>query len=210
MALDEWREVVDTYEAMEEEKKAESIKAQKKFAKANRMRDDLCKRRGNKRAIDSPVGTTSSGGIDSDDDGDEVTESEARTNLRNPSPAFAEEAPASDIPNSPVNQQSTTRKRKSRRFVSTHNRITKKPKPNKTDTMAEMSELRGLASALVKDTLGRRKEKSQRELTPSIAGTKELSARVLQVEVAIEEMHERSECMQETLCQILNAVKELS
>ena len=51
MALDEWRKFVDTYEAMEEEKKGESIKAQKDFAKANRMRDYLCKRWGNKRAI---------------------------------------------------------------------------------------------------------------------------------------------------------------
>lgn len=83
MALDEWREVVDTYEAMEEEKKAESTNVQKEFAKANRMRDNLCKRRGNKRAIDSPVMTTSSGDIDPDDDSDEVTEPEARTNLRN-------------------------------------------------------------------------------------------------------------------------------
>lgn len=78
--------------------------------------------------------------------------------------------------------------------------------------MAEMSKLRGLASALVKDTLERRKEKNQRELTshPSIAEIKELSARVLQVEVAIEEMHKGTESMQETLYQILNAVKELS
>lgn len=189
-------------------KKVESTKAQKEFAKANRMRDNLCNRRGNKRSIDSPVVTTSSGDIDSDDDTDEVTESEARTNLRNQSPAFAEEPPASDIPSSPANQQSTTRKRKSRRSNSAHIRIRKKTKQNKTDTMAEMSELRGLASALVKDTLERRKEKNQRELTshPSIAETKELSARVLQVEVAIEEMHERSESMQETLYQILNAV----
>lgn len=41
MALDEWREVVDIYEAMEEGKKAESTKFQKEFAKANRMRDNL-------------------------------------------------------------------------------------------------------------------------------------------------------------------------
>ena len=125
MALDEWREVVDTYEAMEEEKKAESTNAQKEFAKAHRMRDNLCKRRGNKRAIDSPVVTTSSGDIDPDDDSDEVTESEARANLRNQSAAFAEEPPTSDIPNSPANQQLTTRKRKSRRSISTHNRIRK-------------------------------------------------------------------------------------
>ncbi len=183
MALDEWREVVDIYEAMEEGKKAESTKFQKEFAKANRMRDNLCKRRGNKRAIDSPAVTISSGDSDSDNDSDEVTELEARTDFRNPSPAFTEEPPASDIPHSPTNQQTTMRKRKSDHSHSAHNRTRKKMKPNKTDTMAELSELRGLASALVKDTLERRKEKNQRELIshPSIAETKELSARVSQV-----------------------------
>lgn len=100
MALDEWREVVDIYEAMEEGRKAESTKVQKEFAKANRMRDNLCKRRGNKRAIDSPAVTISSGDSDSDNDSDEVTELEARTDFRNPSPDFTEEPPASDIPHS--------------------------------------------------------------------------------------------------------------
>lgn len=56
------------------------------------------------------------------------------------------------------------RKRKSHYSHSAHNRTRKKMKPNKTDTMAEMSELRGLASALVKDTLERRKEKNQESL----------------------------------------------
>lgn len=42
------------------------------------------------------------------------------------------------------------RKLKSCRSISTYNRIKKKAEPNKTDTMAEMSELRGLASALMR------------------------------------------------------------
>lgn len=80
-AFDEWREVVHIYKAMEEENKTESTKVQEEFAKANRMRDNLCKRRGNKRAIDSQAVTTSSGDIDSDKNSDEVTELEAHTNL---------------------------------------------------------------------------------------------------------------------------------
>lgn len=77
--------------------------------------------------------------------------------------------------------------------------------------MAEMSELCCLASALVKNTLERRKVKNQKKLTlhTSIAETKELGPRVSQVKVAIEEIHECSENMQETFYQLLNVIKEL-
>lgn len=44
-----------------------------------------------------------------------------------------------------------------------NNRTRKKMKPNKTDTIAEMLELRGFTSAVVKDTLERQKEKDQRK-----------------------------------------------
>ena len=42
------------------------------------------------------------------------------------------------------------RKHKSCRSISTHNQIRKKVEPNKTNKMAEISELRGFTSALVR------------------------------------------------------------
>ena len=81
MVLDEWKEIVDIYTAMEEGKKVESTKIQKKFAKANHIQDNLCKRRGNKRAIDSPAVTISSDDDNSDNNSDEVTELGAYTDF---------------------------------------------------------------------------------------------------------------------------------
>lgn len=68
MELNEWRNVVEIYKAMEEEKKAKSTKPQKEFAKANHMQDNLSKKYGNKKTINSPVVTTRIGDIHSDDD----------------------------------------------------------------------------------------------------------------------------------------------
>ncbi len=66
---------------MEEEKKAMSIKSQKKFVKQNRIRNNLCEKHGNKKTIGSPVVITNNGVNVSDDDGDEVRESKVCVNF---------------------------------------------------------------------------------------------------------------------------------
>lgn len=77
MVLDEWREVLNIYTTMEERKKAKSTKVQRKFAKTNCMQNNLCKKRGNKKAIDRLAVTISRGNSDSDNDSNKVMELEA-------------------------------------------------------------------------------------------------------------------------------------
>lgn len=123
---------------MEGEKEAESTKSQKKLAKEISIRDNLCKKKSNKKAIDTLVGITSSRDIDSDNDGDEVIKSKIRINFQNQSLAFAEEPSASDISNFSANQQSIRHKCKYHRFILTHTWIKEKTISNKTDIMVEM------------------------------------------------------------------------
>lgn len=92
IALDAWREVLDFYEAREDEKKVKSEKARKESEKANRFRDNLCKRKGRKRAIDSSESSSDSEGSDTGlhEGRNSRNGSRERTSFSNHTPDFEE------------------------------------------------------------------------------------------------------------------------